>query len=861
MMEVTNIRCSLTLFVLWSLVNGVIGQRVRKVDVGLVVTNTEDLWGKKVLTALDIALSDFYAAHPNYTTRLLLHPRSSHGDIVTSASAVVELINNIQVAAIIGPETSMEAQFEISLCEKAHVPIISYSATSPFLSSLKSNYFIQATQVDSAQVEAIKSLVQAFGWRQVVPIYVDNEFGGGMIPYLMDTLLQLGTRVPHSSPISSSASNDQISMELNNLKSLSTRVFILHMDGDLGIRLFSLANKLGMMSKEYVWIVTNGVGNLIDVLTPQTIQDMQGVIGVRTYFPRTLELENLVFGWRRKMVQENAADPQVTVFELWAYDSITALARAIEKAGSSGFVFDRSNSSSTDISKLGVSQAGQKLIREIKGVGFLGLSGDFLLINGQLKSSIMEIVNIIGKGESTIGVWTPRNGFLRDISLSDNDDKYSISKDRLGPITWPGDQKDVPKGWLVPVNEKKLRILVPFKHGFDEFVKVKYVGSNLEYSGFCIDLFKAIVESFPYPIPHEYVPYKDPNKAVNPSYDELISQVYFQRFDAVVGDVTILGNRSSYVDFTLPYTESGVVMIAPIDNSDRRMDWVFVKPFAWDLWVASLCSLLFFAFVLWVMDHNLSNPNDSLFYTFSMLVFAQGNKVSNNMARFLVIIWLIFILIITQSYTANLASMLTVNRLKPTVTDINELAKRNQAVGYQDGSFVKEFLQQKKLTNLKSYSSTDELHDLLVKGSENGGIAAAFDELPYVKVFLSKYCSKYMMVPPIYQAEGLGFVFPLGSPLVGDISRQILKVREGDQMVAIEKKWFDQQQSCPESSAASIISSSSLRLDSFWELFTIVGSITIGGLILFLISNYREVSRGSGSDTTNPETGTPNTSS
>ncbi|KAL8170436.1 hypothetical protein V2J09_022240 [Rumex salicifolius] len=125
---------------------------------------------------------------------------------------------------------------------------------------------------------------------------------------------------------------------------------------------------------------------------------------------------------------------------------------------------------------------------------------------------------------------------------------------------------------------------------------------------------------------------------------------------------------------------------------------------------------------------------------------SKGNKVSNNMARFLVIIWLIFILIITQSYTTNLASMLIVNCLKPMVTDINELAKRNQPVSYQYGSFVKEFLQQKKLMKLKSYSSTVELHDLLVKG-----------------------------------------------------------IREGDQMVAIEKKWFDQQQSCPESSAALII--------------------------------------------------------
>ncbi|XP_073525639.1 uncharacterized protein [Phyllobates terribilis] len=780
----------------------------------------------------------------------------------------LELIKNVEVAAIIGPETSMEAVFEISICDKAHVPLISYSATSPFLSSLESKYFIQAAQVDSAQVEAISSLVKAFGWRQIVPIFVDNDFGGGIIPSLIDNLLQAGTHVPYRSPISPSASNDQISMELNNLKSLSTRVFIVHMDRILGRRLFSLAREHEMLSKDYVWIVTNGIGNVVDRLTPPSIKDMQGVIGVRTYLPRTSELENFIFRWKRRMVKENqnAVDPQVTMFELWAYDSVTALARAIEKVGSSGFVFDTSNISSgqqsTDLSTLGVSRAGNNLIREMRSDRFKGLSGGFSLLKGKLKSSIMEIININGKGENIIGIWTPENGFLRDISSSNNQN-YSISKDILGPIIWPGGQTDVPKGWVFPTNEKKLRILVPIKYGFDEFVKVTYDGINTAYSGFCIHLFKAITDNFSYPIPHEFFILNDTNKPVNYSYDELIHEVFLKKYDAIIGDVTILASRSESVDFTLPYLESGVVMIAPIDNSDKRLEWVFVKPFDWDLWLASFCSMVFFALVLWAVERtnpDLNNANDTLFYTFSMLVFAHGNKLSNNVARFLVIVWLIFILIITQSYTANLASMLTVKQLNSTVTGIRELVNSNQTVGYQEGSFVKDFLKHHNIINVKPYTSPQELDELLVKGSQNGGIAAAFDELPYVKVFLSTYCSKYMMVPPVYQAEGLGFAFQRGSPLVAEVSRQILKLKEGGQMEHIEQRLRQQRQDCPESSTAMIISSNRLKLKHFWELFSIVGSISIAGLIAFLISNYAEVSRSRVNGSTNPQPGSPTTS-
>lgn len=62
------------------------------------------------------------------------------------------------------------------LGNNSKIPIISFSATSPSLTSLRSAYFIRAPLNDSAQLEAVTSIVKAFGWREVVPNYVDNEF-------------------------------------------------------------------------------------------------------------------------------------------------------------------------------------------------------------------------------------------------------------------------------------------------------------------------------------------------------------------------------------------------------------------------------------------------------------------------------------------------------------------------------------------------------------------------------------------------------------------------------------------------------------------------------------------------------------
>ena len=139
----------------------------------------------------------------------------------------------------------------------------------------------------------------------------------------------------------------------------------------------------------------------------------------------------------------------------------------------------------------------------------------------------------------------------------------------------------------------------------------------------------------------------------------------------------------------------------------------------------------------------------------------------SNLTRFVVIIWVFVVLILTQSYTASLASLLTVQQLQPTLTDVNQLIKSGEYVGYEEGSYVLGILKEMKFdeTKLKAYKSPEECEELLLRGSANGGIAAAFDNTPCMKLFQRKYCSKYTMVGSIYKTDGLGFVSSLSLSL------------------------------------------------------------------------------------------------
>ncbi|KAL6556550.1 hypothetical protein OROGR_005838 [Orobanche gracilis] len=818
-----------------------------------VVLDMDD-YAEMTLTCLSMALSDFYANHNHYRTRLVLTNRDSKGDVVGAAAAALDLIKNVRVQAIIGPMYSEQASFLIALGGKAQVPVITFSSTSPSLSSLESPYFIRATLNDSSQVNAVAAIVKAFGWREVVPIYVDNEFGEGVIPFLTDALQTINARVPYRSVISPLATNDQISAELYKLMTMQTRVFVVHMLGPLASRLFAKAKQLGMMSREYAWIVTDGITNELSSMDRSVVESMMGVIGVKPYVPKTKELEDFTVRYKRRVRNSSPKTiiPDFDIFGLWAYDAAISLATAAEDAILTSPTYKEANMSRnfTDLEAFGKSDSGQGLIQALATISFKGLSGDFELVDGQLQAPPYEIINMVGPGARVIGYWTKENGIVKELNFTvPKKSTYSTSKFNLGSIIWPDDPSTPPKGWVIPTNGKRLRVGVPVKEGFTEFVRVTYSDSSTEVEGYCIDIFDAVMDALPYGVPYEYIPFATPDHKMAGDYNEFTYQVYLGNFDAVAGDVTVLGNRSQYVDFTLPYTESGVSMVVPIQDDKRKNTWLFVKPLTWELWLTTFGSIVFIGVLIWILEHRINEDFRGPFwyqvgmifwFAFSTMVFSHKERVVSNLARFVLIIWFLVVLILTQSHTASLASMLTVQKLQPKLKDVSELIKTNQNVGYMQGSFVLGFLKNMKVdeSRLKEFTSMEQLDEFLSKGSKNGGIGAAFHEIPYIKLFLGKYGSKYTTAGPMYKANGFGFVFPIGSPLVPDVSRAILNVTESQKIVEIEKKWLgDNTITCPESD---IYPFKSLGLASFWGLFSIVGIVGILAFTIYVIIFLRE---------------------
>ncbi|KAF9612901.1 hypothetical protein IFM89_004317 [Coptis chinensis] len=785
------------------------GQRVNDFQVG-VVLDMDSTIGRVGWDCMEMALFDFYTTNADYRTRLSLHLRDSQGDNVKAALSVIDLLQNVEVQALIGPQKSSEADIVIDLGDKAHVPIISFSATSLSVSS-RSPYFIRATQNDSAQVNAITSIIQAFKWREVVIVYDNSDYRNGITPYLIDALQEEQIRVPYKSVISVSATNDEIRLELYKLMSMQNRVFIVDMSDSLGSRLFLIAKEIGMVSEGYVWIITDRLTNLLESMDTTVVASMQGVLGIKPYINASLELDYFTNRWKKKFHQD------LNIYGLRAYDTISTLAMAAERVGATKSLFEkpRTKINLTDITSIKTSGTGPELLDAISKTRFKGLSGDFYFINGELQSPVLQILNVIGNGEREIGFWTPEHGIPNDLNLPSHQ-MYSTSMANFRAIIWPGESVTVPKGWVIPTRGKKLRVGVPVKTGFNEIVKVErdMYTNKTTITGYAIDVFNLVMAALPYFVAYEFEPFMN-------------------------------ANGSSSGNFTLPYTEGGISMMVALKDDSKKKTWIFLKPLSKDLWLTSGAFFILTGFVVWVLEHPINDdfrgsPSQQVgmifWFPMSTLVFAHREKILSNFTRFVVGVWIFVVLILSSSYTASLSSMLTVQSLQPVVTSIEELKQNGDNVGCQQGSFVQDLLKQRGFneSNIKPFISPVEMIKALRKGSQNnGGISAFFGSVPYIKPFLAKNCNEYTMIGPINKTEGFGFAFPKGSPLVADVSRALLNVLDGTEMKKLDLALFGTETTC--SDPKNTVVSNSMDLNSFRGLFIITGTVSGLALIVSLV--------------------------
>ncbi|XP_075519189.1 glutamate receptor 2.8-like [Primulina tabacum] len=793
-------------------------------------------------SCISMALTDFYSVHKDFKTRLVLHFKDSNESVVDAAAAALDLLQHVRVDAVIGPQNSAQVNFVMNLGDRARVPIISFSATSPSLVP-RAPFLVQTSQSDAYQVQAIASIIEAFKWNQVVVINEDTDYGNGIVPYLSNALNDVHARISYRSVIPKSASDDFISQELYKMMGMQTRVFVVHASQFLGTRLFLKLRELGMISAGYAWIVTSGLTELFHMMDSEIVESMQGFLGVKPLVPKSKELRSFSGRWIRTFGENS--DLKVTetsIFGLWAYDTLWALAMAAESVGSikPNLVKNKNSGNYANPFAVDSSDTGPKLREVLLETRFTGLAGEFKLVKGQLEQTSYQIVNFDGNHERQVATWRPYVENHTKGNLNKTNSNFS-SKVKFRSIIWPGDLTVAPKGWQMPVSGKHLRVGVPLKPGFNEFLKLEFNPTTdaVQVRGYHKHVFESVMAALPYAIILEYVPYRffNANGSAAGNYNDLVYQVSKQeQFDAAMGDITVTYERSINADFTMPYAEGGVSCIVPIAYEDANNEFTIFTLLSKQLWMTAAVFYLAGALAVWILGRRiLSNAREPPGQHPGMICYFPcfpGQGLDANLLCLILVAWSSVACLLNSTLTASLSSTLVVQSLRPTVPDVNQLMEKGYHVGCQEGSFLFGFLKNLGFleSNIRNYSSIEACEANLTLGSENGSISAYCDVVPHIRLLLSKTCGKYMTIEPTYRTEGFAFAFPRGSPLVSDVSRAIVMLTENNAIQEIEKQWISNA-TClvPDRSPGS---PTTVTVKTFAVLFIFSGFVTLACLLV-----------------------------
>ncbi|KAK9155766.1 hypothetical protein Sjap_003246 [Stephania japonica] len=836
--------------------------RPRVINVGALFTFNSTI-GRAAMPAIQAAVADVNSDSTilaGTTLKVITQDTNCSGFIGTVDA--LQLMANDIVAAI-GPQSSGIAHVISHVSNELHVPLLSFGATDPTLSALQYTYFLRTTHSDYFQMHAIADIVEHYSWKEVIAIYVDDDNGRGGISVLGDALATKRSKISYKAAFTPGAPISDISDLLVGVNLMESRVYVVHVNPESGRMIFSVAKQLGMMSSGYVWIATDWLPTVLDSLEPlnSDVTDLlQGVVALRRHTPDSDLKRRFMSRWSG-LQQKGSGSSNLNSFAFYAYDSVWLVAHALEKfldeGGKIQYTYDSrlhdTNGSELHLSALRSFVGGPRLLQIMTKTNFTGLSGQVQFdAEKNLIHPAYDIINIVGTGSRRIGFWSNYSG-LSVVSpeiLYQKPPNTSTSSQQLYSVIWPGETITKPRGWVFPNNGKPLRIGVPNRVTYKEFVAKDNSPEGVR--GFCIDVFEAAVSLLQYPVPHTYILFG--NGSRNPKYDDLVYSVSENIVDAAIGDITIVTNRTRIVDFTQPFIGSGLVIVAPVKEV-KSSAWAFMKPFTVQMWCVTGAFFLFVGTVVWILEHRINKefrgpPRQQLmtvfWFSFSTMFFAHRENTVSTLGRFVLIIWLFVVLIINSSYTASLTSILTVQQLSSRIEGIDSLISSNEPIGIQDGSFAKNYLIQElniAESRIISLRDQDEYQRALEQGPKGGGVAAIVDELPYIELFLTNTKCKFKIVGQEFTKSGWGFAFQRDSPLAVDLSTAILQLSENGDLERIHDKWLSST-GCS-TQANEKIESNRLSLNSFWGLFLICGIACFIALSIFflrVILQYRRYS-------------------
>ncbi|XP_076073239.1 glutamate receptor 4-like isoform X1 [Mytilus galloprovincialis] len=391
---------------------------------------------------------------------------------------------------------------------------------------------------------------------------------------------------------------------------------------------------------------------------------------------------------------------------------------------------------------------------------------------------------------------------------------------------------------------------------------------TIEYSGFCIDILNELARHF-----------KFNYKIVGPpdgmygglnsdgTWNGMVGMVMRGDVDFAIGPFTITSIRETVIDFTVPYIEDGVGILTKRPDGEPNKIFKMFKPFSLIVWCCIGVAIVVVGILLCVVGN--INPNvektckdepqlvveqKSLRQTTWLIYgsfFEQGvdPRPTTFSGRSMLGFWWVFTILMTSTYTANLAANLTVSIAEQPINSLEELVGQTEIEPLvksgtnlhtlfmtSDSGIYKKVWE--VMGGMPKVTSNDEALSYVDKGKH-----AFMTDVTQLDYIVRQECEKYSLADEIFNNAGLGFVLPENALFKDSFNLNMMKMQEAGMTERWKEEWWPSLGSC--SSQARTSGAKPLGMDSLAGLFYVYLAVAGISIIFFAAELfYRKILSG-----------------
>ncbi|XP_074025580.1 glutamate receptor ionotropic, kainate 2 isoform X1 [Leptinotarsa decemlineata] len=738
------------------------------------------------------------------------------------------------VVAVFGPRSFNNIDIVQSICDSKEIPhIITRWNLWPMRLGSEINFYPHPPLLAKAYLDIIFS----FEWESFTVLYEDNE-SLMRVTSLIETAKSEGLVVQVMQ-----LEEGNYRSTIKDLKNSGESYIVLDCEINHLIEILTQLQQAGIMNERFHYFITNLDAHTED-LSPFMYSNAN-ITGIRIINPgneyvqkvsEELYPDDYTAPWKLRMEPALIIDAMQMFAEIFNHRQNLSPVPIVE------------NSNSLPCYESDSWEHGYSVVNMLKTSSYEGLTGLVRFNNEGFRSEfLIDIYELREGGITDIGNWNSTSGlnltrFIESQEISDMESLRNKTFIVLITLTEP-------YGMLKQTTEPKT--------------------GNDRFEGYTIDLIDKLseLEGFNY----TFVVREDKmNGAFNKTtkkWTGMIGDLLEHKADLAICDFTITSDRVAAVDFTVPFMNLGVSILFKKPKNAPPSFFSFADPFGIDTWIALAVSFFVTSLLLYLMGRlcadEWTNPypcieepehlinqfsfNNAVWFATGSLL-AQGSEIapiaiSTRMAAGM---WWYFCLIITASYTANLAAFLATENPVELFKDLQSLYENQHKIKYgakENGATLRFFIDAEEGTTLHKIGQHMVEHPENVKENDEGVLRAEREDEHYaffmestsIEYATQRHCS-LKQYGGLLDEKGYGIAMRKNSPYRKRLSLAILELQMSHFLDELKTKWWEERRgggACGGVVESSDADPLGLRNVEGCFFVTIYGTIFAFGLVIF----------------------------